>query len=103
MLENTLIKQLIKHQSIKKLYEVNKLELNQYELDKCWIDLCELRSEYDPEYYFSTYETIEDGLSGELIPFVMTSAQRKFHYLVMQDIEANSPVRIITLKARQRG
>ena len=103
MLENTFIKQLIKHQSIKELYEANKLEFNQDELEKCWIDICEIRIEYDPEYYFRMYETIEDGLSGELIPFIMNRAQRRFHYMVMQDIEANRPVRIITLKARQHG
>lgn len=103
MLNNSMIKQLSRHKSIEKLYKANKVEFDQDELHKCWIDICEIRIEYDPEYYFRMYETIEDGLTGELIPFVMNRAQRQFHKVVMQDIEDNKPVRIITLKARQHG
>ena len=103
MLNNSMIKQLSRYKSIEKLYKANKVAFDQDELHKCWIDICEIRIEYDPEYYFRMYETIEDGLTGELIPFVMNRAQRQFHKEVMQDIESNKPVRIITLKARQHG
>ncbi len=103
MLDNPLIKQLSIHQSIEKLYKAYNLDFDEEELQQCWIDVCELRIQYDPEFYFRMYETIEDALSGELIPFVMNRAQRKFHEIVMKDIEAGNPVRIITLKARQHG
>ena len=103
MLKNAIIKQLYKLKSIEKLYNANKIPFNQEELQKCWIDICEIRIKYDPEYYFRMYETIEDGLTGELIPFVMNRAQRKFHEKVMHDLEAGNPIRIITLKARQHG
>lgn len=103
MMENTIIKELAKHKSIEKMYKAHKLHFDEEELMKCWIDICEIRIQYDVEYYFAVYETIEDGLSGQLIPFVMNRAQRSFHAIVMGDIENNRPVRIITLKARQHG
>jgi hypothetical protein len=103
MLNNPIIRQVAKHKSIEKLYRANKVPFDREELQKCWIDICEIRISYDPEYYFRMYETIEDALTGELIPFVMNRAQRKFHAIVMADIENEKPVRIITLKARQHG
>lgn len=103
MLDNHIIKELVKYKSIEKMYKAHKIEFNQDELEKCWIDICEIRIQYDVEYYFAEYETIEDGLSGEPIPFVMNRAQRKFHEIVMKDIDALRPVRITTLKARQHG
>lgn len=103
MLDNRMIRQLVKHKSIKNMYMANNVPFDEDEFQKCWIDICEIRIKYDPEYYFRMYETIEDGLSGELIPFVMNRAQRKFHEIVMNDIEAGRPVRIIALKARQHG
>lgn len=103
MMENTIIKELAKYKSIEKMYKAHKLHFDQDELEKCWIDICEIRIEYDVEYYFAEYETIEDGISGQLIPFVMNRAQRKFHEIVMSDIDNFRPVRITTLKARQHG
>ena len=103
MMENTIIKELAKYKSIEKMYKAHKLHFDQDELEKCWIDICEIRIEYDVEYYFAEYETIEDGLSGQLVPFVMNRAQRKFHEIVMSDIDNFRPVRITTLKARQHG
>lgn len=103
MMSNSVIKKLAKHGSIEKMYKAHKLDFDQDELERCWIDICEIRIQYDVEYYFAEYETIEDGLSGAPIPFVMNRAQRRFHEIVMQDIEALRPVRITTLKARQHG
>ncbi len=103
MMDEPLIKEIAKYKSIEKMYKAHKLHFDQDELEKCWIDICEIRIEYDVEYYFAEYETIEDGLSGQLMPFVMNRAQRKFHEIVMSDIDNNKPVRIITLKARQHG
>lgn len=103
MMQEPLAKELAKHGSIEKMYKANKLRFNEEELQRFWVDLCEIRIQYDPEYYFRMYEVIEDGLTGTLTPFVMNRAQRKFHEIVMDDLLNDRPVRITTLKARQHG
>lgn len=103
MIQEPLVRELKKHGSIEKMYRANRLHFDDEELRRCWVDFCEIRIQYDPEYYFRMYEVIEDGVSGGLIPFVMNRAQRKFHAIVMDDLLNDRPVRIITLKARQHG
>lgn len=103
MLQDKFIKVLSKYKSFQKMYEANGLEFDEEERQNCWIDFCEIRIKYDFEYYAYAYETIEDGISGEMIPFRMNLAQRKFNEIIMDDLMNNRPVRIINLKARQHG
>lgn len=103
MMQEPFAKELTKHGSIEKMYKANRIRFNEDEMKRCWVDLCEIRIQYDPEFYFVMYEVIEDGNTGNLIPFIMNRAQRKFHEVVMKDLLNDRPVRIITLKARQHG
>lgn len=103
MFDHPLISEFSKHKSIKDSYRSNSLYFDESELQKAWIDICELRIEYDPEYYFAAYETIEDGLTSELIPFVLNRAQRKFNQIILDDLLNDKPVRIVNTKARQHG
>lgn len=41
--------------------------------------------------------------SGELLPFTLNEAQRKFAEIVLSGIQSGKPVRVIILKARQMG
>lgn len=103
MLENEFVKEIAKYKSFERMYEANNLEFDEDEKQNCWIDFCETRILYDFEYYACQYETIEDGITEEMIPFRMNLAQRKFNEIVMGDLLSNKPVRVISLKARQHG
>lgn len=62
-----------------------------------------LRIRYDFEYWAATCVRIKDKLSGQEIPFVLNRPQRRVAALLDADREADRPLRLIMLKARQWG
>ncbi|MDR2917837.1 MAG: hypothetical protein LBV72_00520 [Tannerella sp.] len=72
-------------------------------IDDAWLAFCELRMEYDFEYFAYSCETIMDKESSELIPFVLNKGQRKLLSVLMVMFLEKVPIRVILVKARQWG
>lgn len=89
--------------SFAKAYERNDLELTEEEYVQAWIDFCEIRANYDFEFFAYVYETIEDGDTHEDISFRLNRAQRDFLGILDNMRVNNIPIRSIVLKARQLG
>lgn len=84
---------LINELSTKRRYPT-KLELRQIRL---------LRIKYDFEYWCFTCVKIQDKLSKKLTPFILSKPQLKMLNVLINELWANKPIRIILLKARQWG
>ena len=65
--------------------------------------LNEIRTQYDFEYWAATCALIRGRESENLIPFILRGPQRKLLKVLVDDLFANKPVRIVLLKARQWG
>ena len=62
-----------------------------------------LRVVYDFEFWSVTCAKIFDKTSGQLVPFRLRRAQLKLVRVLLDDLFAGIPVRIVLLKARQWG
>lgn len=62
-----------------------------------------LRIHYDFEYWAATCARIRDRESENLVPFVLRRPQRKLLKVLVDDLFAKRPIRIVLLKARQWG
>lgn len=62
-----------------------------------------LRIEYDFEFWAATCARIQDKLTKTIVPFVLRRPQRKLLGVLLRELYAGRPVRIILLKARQWG
>lgn len=58
---------------------------------------------YDFEFWAVSCVKIQDKQTKRMIPFVMRRAQLKLFKLLIEDLEADKPIRVILLKARQWG
>lgn len=103
MMQTKIFKQLKKYGSVEKLFEATGIELNLHTYLAFWTTFCEVRIEYDFEYFAVAYQTIEDGDSGEDIPFQLKRAQCRFLERLERMRLDGVPIRIIILKARQMG
>lgn len=103
MMEEEICQQLEEYGSVQKLFEALEVELNLDTYLAFWTTFCEIRVNYDFEYFAVAYETIEDGDTGEDIPFKLKRAQRRFLAKLEEMRLAGVPIRIIILKARQMG
>jgi hypothetical protein len=79
------------------------IEVSVEAVEEAWIAFCDIRMNYDFEYYAYTCETIRDKLTGELIPFVLNGGQRKLLRVLLDLFYKGEPVRVVLLKARQWG
>lgn len=103
MMDHPICKGLSAYGSVYAFHEANGIDLNATEYENFWISFCELRIKYDFEYYACQYQTIEDGDTGQSIPFILKRAQRRLLEKLEKLRLANVPIRIIILKARQMG
>lgn len=71
--------------------------------DRYYDFLNEQRIKYDFEYWCVTCVKIKDKKSGGITPFILRRPQLKLLKVLVADLFANKPVRIILLKARQWG
>lgn len=71
--------------------------------DECFDFLNEQRIYYDFEYWAATCARIKDKKSGNITPFILRRPQLKLLKVLVCDLFAGVPVRIILLKARQWG
>lgn len=71
--------------------------------DEAYEQLTRARIEYDFEYWAATCATIFDKSSGQEVKFKLRKAQRKLLKVLVEDLFAMKPIRIILLKARQWG
>lgn len=62
-----------------------------------------LRIEYDFEFWAAACARIQDKLTKTTVPFVLRRPQRKLLGVLLRELYAGRPVRIILLKARQWG
>lgn len=62
-----------------------------------------IRIEYDFEFWAATCAKIQDKKTKSLVPFILRNPQRKLLAILMQGVIAQTPIRIILLKARQWG
>ncbi len=103
MMLDPICKQLSEYGSIERTYEENEEYLNDEEYELFWINFCELRINYDFEFFAYMYETIEDAISAEDVPFHLQRGQRKL-LTILEDMRlTGTPIRVIILKARQLG
>lgn len=103
MMKTYVCKQLKKYSSVQELFKANNQELNIESYLAFWTNFCELRINYDFEYFAVAYETIEHGVTAEDIPFSLQRGQRKL-LEVLEDMRlSGTPIRVIILKARQLG
>jgi hypothetical protein len=83
------------------LYDaINGTELD---ISQLWIRLCDIRYEYDFEFYAISCVVIQDKLSGKDIPFKLNRGQRRLLKQLEDMRKRKVPIRIILLKARQWG
>lgn len=62
-----------------------------------------LRVVWDFEFWCASCVRIFDKTTGRLVPFVLRRSQRKLAKVLLEDLFAGRPVRIVLLKARQWG
>ena len=103
MMRTKIVRLLKKHGSVAKLLEATHIELNIHTYMAFWTTFCDVRIEYDFEFYAVAYQTIEDGDTAEDIPFRLKRAQRRFLERLERMRLQGVPIRIIVLKARQMG
>lgn len=103
MVKEEIYQQLEEYGSVQKLFEALEIELNIDTYLAFWTTFCEIRIKYDFEYFAIAYQTIEDGDTGEDIPFKQKRGQRRFLEKLEEMRLAGVPIRIIILKARQMG
>lgn len=103
MMKEEIFQQLEESGSVQKLFGDLGVELNIDTYLAFWTTFCEIRIKYDFEYFAVAYQTIEDGDTGEDIPFRQKRGQRRFLEKLEEMRLAGVPIRIIILKARQMG
>lgn len=108
MTRDGLVKDIIKHGSLKdtmRAYGLDKEEpeLLQELVLELWIRFCYIRFIYDFEYYAISCVIIQDKLTGKDIPFTLNRGQRRLLAKLESLRKRKKPIRIILLKARQWG
>lgn len=103
MVKEEVYQLLVKHGSIAKLFKANKEELTEDAYFDFWVNFCELRYEYDFEYFAISCITIRHKLTGKDVPFKLNRGQRKLLDRLEKMRLAGVPIRLILLKARQWG
>lgn len=103
MMETEYCKQLQEYRSIEKMYHENNIYLDEDEYEAFWISFCELRYEYDYEFYASMCQTIRDKSTAKEIPFKLNRGQRKVLRVFENRRLNNQPIRARITKARQWG
>jgi hypothetical protein len=73
------------------------IEVSVETVAEAWIGFCEMRMDYDFEYFACVAETIRDKETGDSIPFILNKGQRKLLGVLLDMVTANLPVRIIFL------
>ena len=98
------IRLLKKHKSIAAAIQaITKVQPNKDDISLFWLRLCELRYQYDFEFYAAACLIIRDKLTGADIPFVLNRGQRKLLKTLEKQRTADIPIRVQLLKARQWG
>lgn len=97
------IQQLNRYGSIKKLYEANNIILDNNEFMAFWISFCELRYQYDYEFYAYQCQTIRDKLTAKEIPFKLNRGQRRVLRIFEERRKNKRPIRARITKCRQWG
>lgn len=76
----------------------------QEQIDNEIVSFCEIRMEYDFEYWAASAVLIKDKVTGQDVPFVLNFPQRNILLPALEkQRRAEEPIRIILLKARQWG
>lgn len=92
---------------IQEIVKVGSLEDYAQEASLPFRDLVDwlnkLRIQYDFEFWAATCVKIKDKISGKEMPFILRQPQLKLLKMLIEDLFAGVPVRVIVLKARQWG
>lgn len=96
-------KGLKKHGSIEKYFKSKKVKFNRELYLQFWVTFCELRIEYDFEFFAATYLHIKDKVSARDIDFTLNRGQRRLLDKLESMRKAGVPIRVVLLKARQWG
>lgn len=93
-----------KHGSITKmLWATFKRKPSHDEIDLFWLRLCELRYQYDFEFYAVACLTIRDKETALMIPFRLNPAQRMLLAEMEEDRKQGIQILVQVLKAKQMG
>lgn len=104
MMDEGVCKSLKKYKSIRKLFESKKETCTEENLFHFWISFCDLRCDYDFEYYCITQILIRDKTTAADIPFRLNRPQRERLLPALEEMRRNGlPVRFNYLKSRQVG
>lgn len=103
MMEKKVCQLLKRHGSIAKVFEKSKEELTESSYFDFWVGFCEMRYEYDFEYFAISCITIRHKITGRDIPFKLNRGQRKLLDRLERMRLAGLPIRLMLLKARQWG
>lgn len=103
MMHTEICKQLQKYGSVSKIFKENGEEIDAESYFEFWIGFCELRIQYDFEYFAAVYETIEDGQTQSNVPFYLKRGQRELLKTLEDMRHRGVPIRVIIVKARQLG
>lgn len=103
MFDELPLKELCKHKSIESFYNKNKMEFNSDELQRFWVDFCELRYKFDYEFYAICTQTILHKEKGKLVPFRLNPPQRDILTEFETERLSSNPLRFNILKSRQFG
>lgn len=99
MLSIAMISEIKKQRSSLKAYAVQ----HNLSFDTLLNSIIRLRFEYDFEYWCAVCVKIQDKETKQTIPLILRPAQRKLAKILLTELEADRPIRIILLKARQWG
>lgn len=103
MMNEEVCRLLAEHGSIKGLFKASKEKLTEEVFEEFWIHFCELRYEYDFEYFAITCVTIRDKISSKDVYFRLNRGQHKLLSTLERMRLDNLPIRAMVLKARQWG
>lgn len=98
-----IVQDLKKLGSIQALYEYNGETLTNTSYQQLWVNFCDLRQQFDFEFFAATLATINDKLTSTRVNFKLNSGQRKLLTELEHLRTLGVPIRIILLKCRQWG
>lgn len=97
------VQDLNKFKSIEKIYYKTGYEFTKEEYENFWINFCEIRHQYDFQFYCATLVTIRDKISSKDVNFTLNRGQRKLLSKFEKQRLAGLPIRVTLVKARQWG
>lgn len=103
MMKEKICRRLKKYGSIEGIFLRHGIIPEKEDIETIWIEFCEKRIKYDFEFFAFVYQTIEDGLTAQDVPFRLNRGQRRLLDKLEKMRLSGMPIRIILLKARQWG